>query len=96
MSLGKESIFKVETRAMVEGLFIAWEKGFKRIEVECDNALVIELLLAGGGANSSLVEVADYVSKCAAVDFLILQLYEEPLVSIQDLLLADRNVSLPD
>ncbi|MBA0574872.1 hypothetical protein Golob_027615, partial [Gossypium lobatum] len=25
---------------MVKGLFIAWEKGFKRIEVECDNALL--------------------------------------------------------
>ncbi|MBA0581345.1 hypothetical protein Gorai_023526, partial [Gossypium raimondii] len=52
-----DSVFKVEARAMVEGLFIAWGKGFKRIEVECDNALLIELLLATCGVNSSLVEL---------------------------------------
>ncbi|KAK5835116.1 hypothetical protein PVK06_010802 [Gossypium arboreum] len=57
MSLGEKSVFKVEDRAMVEGLFIAWEKGFRRIEVECDNAHLIELLLAGGGAKSNLVEL---------------------------------------
>ncbi|MBA0577279.1 hypothetical protein Golob_024417, partial [Gossypium lobatum] len=38
--MGKEFVFKVEAKVMVEGLFIAWEKGFKRIEVECNNALL--------------------------------------------------------
>ncbi|MBA0631396.1 hypothetical protein Godav_000274, partial [Gossypium davidsonii] len=42
---------------MVEGLFIAWGKRFRRIEVKCDNALFVELLLAGGDGNSSLVEL---------------------------------------
>ncbi|MBA0830189.1 hypothetical protein Goarm_014733, partial [Gossypium armourianum] len=42
---------------MLEGLFIAWEKWFRNVEVECDNALLVELILFGGGANSSLVEL---------------------------------------
>lgn len=57
MSSDKESVFKFETRAMLEGLFIAWEKGFRKVEVECDNALLIELLLSGGGTNSILIEL---------------------------------------
>lgn len=57
MLLGKDIVFKIEVRAMMNGLFITWEKGFKRIEVKCDNTLWVELLLIGGGANSSLVEL---------------------------------------
>ncbi|KAK5825589.1 hypothetical protein PVK06_020445 [Gossypium arboreum] len=57
MSFGNESIFKVETRAMLEGLFLAWDKGFRKVEVESDNALLVELLLSGGGASSSLIEL---------------------------------------
>lgn len=56
MSLGKKSVFKVEVRTMVEDLFIAQEKGFKKIEIKCDIALLVELLLVGGGTNSRLVE----------------------------------------
>ncbi|KAK5772131.1 hypothetical protein PVK06_048402 [Gossypium arboreum] len=57
MLLGKDVVFKIEARAMVERLFIAWEKGFRRIEVECDNVLLVKLLLAGDDANSNLVEL---------------------------------------
>ncbi|MBA0797550.1 hypothetical protein Gohar_008234, partial [Gossypium harknessii] len=42
---------------MLEGLFLAWDKGFQKVEVECKNALLVELLLFGGGASSSLVEL---------------------------------------
>ncbi|MBA0555941.1 hypothetical protein Golob_026086, partial [Gossypium lobatum] len=34
-----------------------WDKGFQKVEVECDNALLVELLLFDGGASSSLVEL---------------------------------------
>ncbi|MBA0596587.1 hypothetical protein Gorai_013402, partial [Gossypium raimondii] len=57
MSFDKKLAFKVEIRAMLEGLFITWEKGLRKVEVECDNTLLIELILSGGGANSSLVEL---------------------------------------
>ncbi|MBA0792585.1 hypothetical protein Gohar_017073, partial [Gossypium harknessii] len=42
---------------MLEGLFLAWDKGFRKVEVECDNALLVELLFSSGGASSSLVEL---------------------------------------
>lgn len=52
-----DSIFKVEARDMLEGLFLALDKGFRRIEVESDNALLIALLQSGGGSKSNLVKV---------------------------------------
>ncbi|MBA0590574.1 hypothetical protein Gorai_019274 [Gossypium raimondii] len=41
MAFGKDFIFKVEARAILKGLIMAWEKGFRHIEVECDNALLV-------------------------------------------------------
>lgn len=57
MSFGTESVFTVESRALLEGLLLAWDKGYRGIEVESDNALLMELLLFGGGANNTLAEV---------------------------------------
>ncbi|MFQ6662942.1 hypothetical protein Gotur_030624, partial [Gossypium turneri] len=42
---------------MLEELFLARDKRFRKVEVEYDNALLVELLLSGGGANSSLVKL---------------------------------------
>lgn len=50
-------MFKVEARALLEGLYTAWEKGFKKIEEKSDKALLVDLITSCGGANSSLVEV---------------------------------------
>ncbi|MFQ6625417.1 hypothetical protein Gotur_026630 [Gossypium turneri] len=57
MRIGKESIFRIEARAMLEGLRIAWDMGFRQIELKCDNALLLELLLAGWHTDSRLVEL---------------------------------------
>lgn len=57
MSFRNKSVFKVESCAMLEGLVLAWDKGFRKIEVECYNALLVGLLLSGGGASSNLVEL---------------------------------------
>lgn len=57
MNLGSESIFKTEARSMLEGLFLAWDKGYKKIEIESDNALLVDLLNLGGGISSNLMEV---------------------------------------
>ncbi|KAH1080200.1 hypothetical protein J1N35_019961 [Gossypium stocksii] len=62
MSFGNESVFKVKTRAMLEILFLAWVKGFWKVEVECDNALLVDLFLCGGQASSGLVEL--YIKFC--------------------------------
>ncbi|MBA0806684.1 hypothetical protein Gohar_022547, partial [Gossypium harknessii] len=42
---------------MLKILFLTWNKGFQKVEVECDNALLVELLLSGEGASGSLVEL---------------------------------------
>lgn len=57
MRFGNESIFKVEARDMLERLFLARNKGYKRVEVESDNALLVELLHSRGGVSSNLGEV---------------------------------------
>lgn len=57
MSFGKETMFKIEGRAMLEGLTLVWDKRYRKIKIECDNALLIELCLFGGGAHSNLVEL---------------------------------------
>lgn len=44
LSLGSDSMFKIEARALLEGLLLAWDKGFKKIIVECDNSLLVDLL----------------------------------------------------
>lgn len=46
----------MEACAILEGLFLAWDKGYK-VEVECDNALLVELLRSGGAMSNNLVEV---------------------------------------
>lgn len=57
MSFGMESMFKVETRAMLEGLKIAWDKGYRKVKVESTNVLLVELLLVGGKDNSTVAEL---------------------------------------
>lgn len=44
MRYNHESIFKVEESAMLESLFPAWDQGYRKIELESDNSLLIELL----------------------------------------------------
>ncbi|MBA0674282.1 hypothetical protein Goari_015888 [Gossypium aridum] len=38
---------------MLEGLHLAWNKGFRKLELACDNALLVEIILAGGTTDSS-------------------------------------------
>ncbi|MBA0550050.1 hypothetical protein Golob_021030 [Gossypium lobatum] len=57
MKLGKDSIFKIKARALLKGLLISWRKGFRQLEVGCDNALLVELILAGRAADSHLTEM---------------------------------------
>ncbi|MBA0678932.1 hypothetical protein Goari_020249, partial [Gossypium aridum] len=44
-------------RAILESLCIAWEKGYRQLEIECDNALLVESVLMGGAASSKLVKL---------------------------------------
>lgn len=50
--------FIEEACAIYEGLNIVWERGFKQVELERDNAFLGETLLTGGIVSSSLVELS--------------------------------------
>ncbi|MBA0791408.1 hypothetical protein Gohar_015987 [Gossypium harknessii] len=90
MRIGKDTIFRTIARAILEALIIAWENGFRQLDLECDNALLVETLLAGGAANSRMVEsqndVADHMAKITSSSSTNLQLFEDPPISVKGLL----------
>ncbi|KAK5845814.1 hypothetical protein PVK06_002043 [Gossypium arboreum] len=47
----------IDWRSVLEELRIAWDKGFRQIELECDNVVLVESLLAGSAASSKIVEL---------------------------------------
>ncbi|KAK5837210.1 hypothetical protein PVK06_013020 [Gossypium arboreum] len=55
--VGKDSIFRVEAIAILEELSIAWERNFRQIDVECDNALLVETILSGGVASTKMMQL---------------------------------------
>ncbi|KAH1089930.1 hypothetical protein J1N35_017187 [Gossypium stocksii] len=57
MQTREETMFKIEVKAILEGLKIAWDSDFKQLKVECDKALVVETILAGDATNSRMSEL---------------------------------------
>lgn len=57
MVISKALIFQIEARAIYEGLNIAWDKGFRQVELECDNAFLVETLVAGEAESNKLVQL---------------------------------------
>lgn len=57
LSFGMTPIFQVEARAMYKGLRLAWDRWHRRVELECDNCLLVETILAGGTIVSEMVEL---------------------------------------
>lgn len=57
MTVGKDSIFKIEARAVLEGLRMAWERRFKQLDVECGNAILVQTILACKIVNSRMMEL---------------------------------------
>ncbi|KAH1030183.1 hypothetical protein J1N35_040087 [Gossypium stocksii] len=57
LKMSKETVFRIEARVILEGLHITWEKSYRQLEIECDNALLVESFLAGSATNSNLVEL---------------------------------------
>ncbi|MBA0680465.1 hypothetical protein Goari_012159, partial [Gossypium aridum] len=47
----------VEAKAMLEGLKLACERGFRQVEVETDNALLLEILHFGFSCVNNIAEV---------------------------------------
>ncbi|KAK5803548.1 hypothetical protein PVK06_031196 [Gossypium arboreum] len=45
--IGSTGIFQAEARVLLQGLNLAWDRGFYQVEVEPDSALLIELVKLG-------------------------------------------------
>ncbi|MBA0765874.1 hypothetical protein Gotri_014988 [Gossypium trilobum] len=91
-------MFQIEARVMLEGLHLAWNKGFWKLELECDNTLLIEIILAGGAVNSRHIlraqnTVVDLLVKIEYPELLKFHLLEEPPPSVRELLLTNSNLS---
>lgn len=56
-SLGERLIFQVEAKAMLEDLHLAWDKGYKKIEMKCDKSLLMKTILARGATNNAIMEL---------------------------------------
>ncbi|MBA0659879.1 hypothetical protein Goklo_011970 [Gossypium klotzschianum] len=50
-------VFQIETRSVVEGLKLAWSKGFIQVEVNCDNAMLINTIRNGFASISNIAKV---------------------------------------
>ncbi|MBA0625984.1 hypothetical protein Godav_003722 [Gossypium davidsonii] len=55
--LVNDIVFKIEFKSILEDLRLAWKRGFRQVELECHNALLVETLLVGGATNSRMVEL---------------------------------------
>ncbi|MBA0756734.1 hypothetical protein Gogos_021802, partial [Gossypium gossypioides] len=76
--LGKEAIFKIETRAILEGLCLAWKKGIHQLEVESDNVLLIETIVCFRHLPRTHNAVVDHMAKVTASRFTEIQVFEFP------------------
>ncbi|MBA0870296.1 hypothetical protein Goshw_010551, partial [Gossypium schwendimanii] len=52
-----DEIFRIEARAIVEGMKLAWLKGFKQVEINYDNAMLIDTICNGFASISNIAEV---------------------------------------
>ncbi|MBA0570929.1 hypothetical protein Golob_004529, partial [Gossypium lobatum] len=52
-----DEIFKIEARTIVEGMKLAWLKGFKQVEINYDNAMLIDTICNGFASISNIAEV---------------------------------------
>ncbi|MBA0786559.1 hypothetical protein Gotri_026389 [Gossypium trilobum] len=57
MVTGMAEVFQVEARAVVEGLKLAWMKGYKQVQINYDNALLIDTIRNGFASISNIREV---------------------------------------
>ncbi|MBA0799763.1 hypothetical protein Gohar_010257 [Gossypium harknessii] len=71
---------------MLEGIHLAWNKGFRKLKLKYDNALLVRLTLAGGATDSRL-------KKLRLINQMLIWNWEEPPVFIRELLLVDYNAS---
>ncbi|KAH1064364.1 hypothetical protein J1N35_029351 [Gossypium stocksii] len=74
----------VESRTMLEGLKLAWAQGFRQVELESDNALLIDVIQNGDNN-----KVVDRITKETRGRMQQLIIYVDPLPYVRDLLEED-------
>ncbi|MBA0732604.1 hypothetical protein Gogos_016680 [Gossypium gossypioides] len=47
MVLEKNEVFRIEVMSMSEGLHLLWNNRYRQVELECDNAFLVKIILAG-------------------------------------------------
>ncbi|MBA0724270.1 hypothetical protein Golax_020972 [Gossypium laxum] len=57
MVTGMDEIFRIEARAIVEGMKLAWLKGYKQVEINCDNVMLIDTIYNEFASISNIAEV---------------------------------------
>lgn len=57
MTIGRDTIFNIEIRFVLEELCVVWEKYFRQIKLGCDNVFLVKSLLIGGAAYNKLAEL---------------------------------------
>ncbi|MBA0742224.1 hypothetical protein Gogos_015302, partial [Gossypium gossypioides] len=57
MVISMTNIFQIEARAILEGLKLSWKRGFRQVEVESDNALLIDTIRNDFAENNNTVEI---------------------------------------
>nr|KJB13439.1 hypothetical protein B456_002G074600 [Gossypium raimondii] len=76
MITSMSDIFNIEVKAILEGLKLAWDRGFRQVEVESDNSFLINVLRNDLAAVSSIDEIRlilDWYSKDWQVKFRYIQ-----------------------
>ncbi|MBA0844775.1 hypothetical protein Goarm_022820, partial [Gossypium armourianum] len=57
MATDMADIYQIEAQAVLEGFQLAWEKGFRRVEVESDNVMLIKSLQSGLATVNNVKEI---------------------------------------
>ncbi|MBA0591197.1 hypothetical protein Gorai_019880, partial [Gossypium raimondii] len=93
MRIGMLDIFQVKARDVLEGLKLAWARGFR---LESDNAFLFDIIWNGFAATSNIVEresnmVTDYTAKEADNDASRLIILEEPPLFVRHIVEEDKR-----
>ncbi|KAK5785322.1 hypothetical protein PVK06_039894 [Gossypium arboreum] len=57
MVTGMDEIFRIEARAVIEGMKLAWVEGYKQVEISCDNVMLMDTICNGFASISNITEV---------------------------------------
>ncbi|MBA0872397.1 hypothetical protein Goshw_012804 [Gossypium schwendimanii] len=57
MIIGMDEIFRIEARVIIEGMKLAWLKGYKQVEINCDNVMLTDTICNRFASISNIAEV---------------------------------------